>query len=142
VFSTSSASAASATSVPVRCREFGTSRALGNEPALGPEGPQRPGPCDRHHVGVEEGLRRFWFEFEDADPHGCRLPYRCGVTGWSERDALELVGNIYCEQGLPPTPQSVIPDFDVSTLDDDQNVRPNLGVPVWRGIWYPFVTRS
>jgi len=91
---------------------------------------------------VDDELRRFWFEFNEVDEHGCRLPYRCGVTGWSESDALALVGETYCEKRLPPTPTVARHDFDVSTLDADQNLRPNLGVPVWRGIWYPFITNA
>jgi hypothetical protein len=31
--------------------------------------------------------------------------------------------------------RSVIEDVDVSTLD--QRVRPNMLVPIWRGIWFP-----
>jgi hypothetical protein len=36
---------------------------------------------------------------------------------------------------LPPT-RRVIEDVDVSTLDAG-HVRPNMGVPVWRGVWWP-----
>jgi hypothetical protein len=87
-------------------------------------------------------LHRFWFEFEEWDVHGCRPPFRCGVTAWSREDALALIADAYCNLGASPVPVSVVPDFDVSALDDDLNIRPNIGVPVWRGIWYPFITRS
>ena len=91
---------------------------------------------------MADDLVRFWFEFPEHDDHGCRLPYRCGVSAWSEDDALALVGETYCADKNPPFPTLVVPDFDVSTLDGDETVRPNMGVPVWRGIWYPFITRS
>ena len=29
---------------------------------------------------MDDDLRRFWFRFPASDEHGCRLPYRCGVT--------------------------------------------------------------
>jgi hypothetical protein len=91
---------------------------------------------------TDEGLRRFWFDFDGRDRHGCILPSRCGVTAWNETDALALVAETYCQRGEAPTPRSTIPDFDVSELDEDASVRPNVGVPVWRGIWYPFITRA
>ncbi len=87
-------------------------------------------------------LRRYWFEFDDFDGCGCKLPHKCGVTALDRADALRMVANEYCAQLVRPTPQRTIEDVDVSTLDDDLNVRPNIGVPVWRGIWYPFVTRT
>jgi hypothetical protein len=90
----------------------------------------------------DEDLRRFWFVFDECDRHGCKLPYRCGVTAWNETDALRLVAETYCERSEPPTPQTTIPDFDVSELDEDQCVRPHMGVTVWRGIWFPFITRT
>ncbi len=91
---------------------------------------------------VPDDLIRFWFEFPEQDDHGCRLPYRCGVSAWSEGDALRLVGDTYCQEKVAPRPTVAVPNFDVSRLDGDENVRPNLGVPVWRGIWYPFITTS
>ena len=91
---------------------------------------------------VDEDLRRLWFEFDEADPHGCRLPLQCGVTAWNEADALALVADTYCDEDQPPTPRSAIADFDVSQLDVDTTVRPNIGVPAWRGIWYPFITTT
>ena len=95
-----------------------------------------------HPFKVGQDLHRYWIEFRDSDAHGCRLPSRCGVTAWSESDALDLVAEMYCARDEAPAPSSIVSDFDVSELDDDANVGPNLGVPVWRGIWYPFLTRS
>jgi hypothetical protein len=88
----------------------------------------------------DRDLRRFWFEFDARDRHGCDLPSQCGVTAWNELDALTLVAESYCEKDELPSPNTSIHDIDVSKLHDP-HIRPNIGVPVWRGIWYPFLTR-
>jgi len=35
-----------------------------------------------------------------------------------------------------PAFSRIVENIDISTIED-MNVRPNLGVPVWRGVWYP-----
>jgi hypothetical protein len=83
-------------------------------------------------------LRRYWIEFEvDAPEH---LPLGtllgCGVTGYDQEDALQLLRqHIFDGAPLPPI-RRLIEDVDISILDAN-HVRPNMGVPVWRGVWFP-----
>ncbi|MFI9407348.1 hypothetical protein [Nocardia sp. NPDC052316] len=86
-------------------------------------------------------LRRFWIEF-DCD-HGSDLwwisPY-AGVTGFDEQDCLAMVADLLADdEELPPVRRITV---DVS-LAEQLPVNPlALGVPVWRGVWYPPVNLS
>jgi hypothetical protein len=82
-------------------------------------------------------LRRFWFQFEgDA----CELPPRlglgCGISAWSEADALELLHACVFKGKPSARIKSIEADIDDSTLDPS-HVRPNMGVCVQRGVWFP-----
>ena len=76
-------------------------------------------------------LRRFWFRFEgdSASPLGY------GVTAWTEEDAGDIRREKIFE-GRPLPAGSIARDVDVSTLDA-RHIRPNMGTPAWRGIWFP-----
>ena len=80
-------------------------------------------------------LRRFWFEFEPDS----KLPNflrRYVVTAWTYEDALHLLQErVFRDAPLPPIHGST-EDVDISTLDAG-HVRPNMGVVIWRGVWYP-----
>ena len=83
-------------------------------------------------------LRRFWIKFnlrlEDAPPVG--VLSGCGVTAYSLEDAYEIIGKqIFAGEALPGI-QKEIEDVDVSTLDL-RHVRPNMGDPTKRGVWFP-----
>jgi hypothetical protein len=83
-------------------------------------------------------LRRFWFEFDVSGssdlPAGIRMG--CGVTAHTHEDAGLLVQErVFRGASLPPITQ-LVPDVDVSTLDPG-HVRPNMGNPAVRGIWFP-----
>ena len=83
-------------------------------------------------------LHRYWFEFDlvaEGSPwaHGV---LGCGVTAWVEEDAGALLReHVFDGADLPPI-WRIIKDIDISTLDGN-HICPNLGVPVWRGVWYP-----
>jgi hypothetical protein len=83
-------------------------------------------------------LRRYWFRFRlaaDAAPApGVRLG--CGVTAYNYEDALHLLLQVVFTNDVLPPIQEVIEDVDVSTLDAN-HVLPNMGVPIWRGVWFP-----
>jgi hypothetical protein len=60
----------------------------------------------------------------------------CGVTAYSYEDALVVLRERRFKNDLLPSIHKVIEDIDVSTLDPG-HVLPNIGVPIWRGIWFP-----
>jgi hypothetical protein len=94
-------------------------------------------------------LRRYWIEFEVSPLSSIDLLAvvseslyawwirRCGVTAFSQEDALNLIRQQLWlfEMPLPPI-RNIIEDVDVSTLDP-WRVLPQMGPPIWRGIWYP-----
>ena len=100
------------------------------------------------------GLTRFWFEFDlppsppprvgdGVSVDGAdwwqpirRLTYGIGATGWDREDCLRMVQwHLLDGEELPPL-KRVIEDVDVRTLDQSHVAR-NMGVCVWRGIWWP-----
>jgi hypothetical protein len=80
-------------------------------------------------------LQRFWFKFRNG-AHPTILSLGCGVTAYDLSDAHEIlreqVFSIYQEQLVV----QVIADIDVSTLDE-KHIRPNMGNPAVRGLWFP-----
>jgi hypothetical protein len=92
---------------------------------------------------------RFWLGFDlaglgpdvafgglslDGGSPAHRLCWRgVGVTGYDLDDCLALVADMLQPEPLPPL-RTTVRDIDVSTLDVDSRW---LGVPVWRGVWYP-----
>ena len=88
-------------------------------------------------------LHFYWIEFVSALPRWSEsdalsgwLHKVCGVTAFTLDDALFLVSKQVCSgRPLPPV-QSVIEDVNLSTLDRG-HVLPNIGVPVFRGVWFP-----
>ena len=97
---------------------------------------------------MENGLRRFWIEFdlasieaaddiEDAFTFGY-VRNGLGVTGVDLDDCLGIVrARIFNGAALPALAR-VVEDVDVSTLSEEIVV-PNMKPPVWRGIWFPGV---
>jgi hypothetical protein len=80
-------------------------------------------------------MRRCWIEF-DQD-HGSVLwwisPY-AGVTGFDEQDCSAMVAELLPDAELPSVRRITV---DIS-LAEELPVNPlALGVPVWRGVWYP-----
>ncbi|MBF6080272.1 hypothetical protein GV791_10130 [Nocardia cyriacigeorgica] len=86
-------------------------------------------------------VRRFWIEF-DSDRRADRWwvgPY-AGVTGFDEQDGLTLVAELLGDDAELPPIRHITPDF---SLNQKLPVNPlALGVPVWRGVWYPPVNLS
>lgn len=78
-------------------------------------------------------MNRYWLEFEEPSDNGG--PSLVGVTALDLEDALRLVGDAWFEGKPVPRPTAVTEHVDVSTLPEW--VRQNMGVPTWRGIWYP-----
>ena len=83
-------------------------------------------------------MQRFWFEFAVEDPRSLPAGTRmgCGVTANSEEEALDfLKERVFKGQPLPAIGKKVL-DVDVETLDAN-HVRPNMGNPATRGVWFP-----
>ncbi|MET7770533.1 hypothetical protein [Nocardia sp. NPDC005366] len=78
-------------------------------------------------------VRRFWIEFDlsEYDPYNrpAMLVPGVGVTGFDERDCLTMVADLH-GGALPPVLR-ITPDISLADW------RGPIGVPVWRGVWYP-----
>ena len=99
-------------------------------------------------------LVRYWFEFDLTDlepprPAGriihCGGTYAfrllgngVGVTGYDEADCLAIIDDAIAEEPLPPVIRADA-DVDVSSLPIDPKF---VGVPAWRGVWFPPLNRA
>ncbi len=82
-------------------------------------------------------LHRYWFTFEQsASPSVLNLG--CGVTAFDGKDAQKLVEDRVFPVFGARTIVSVAEDIDVQTIEEG-HVRPNMGSPVVRGVWFPLV---
>lgn len=77
---------------------------------------------------------RYWLEFDDlADPN---LPAEVGVTASDIAEAISLVRSRWeVPESRPLAPKRIIEGVRLDQLPDW--VHASVGVPVWRGIWYP-----
>lgn len=86
-------------------------------------------------------LRRYWFEFDISDQDLQRystysgLRRGCGVTAYNYEGALLLLDQQIFRGDPTPRIQRVVENVDVLSLDE--HILPNIGVPIWRGIWFP-----
>ena len=83
-------------------------------------------------------LHRYWFQFELTvhNPHPSGTVAGCGITALNYEDALKILQeHVFTQQKLPPICR-VIEDVDIATLDPN-HVRPNMGLPIKRGVWFP-----
>lgn len=85
-------------------------------------------------------LNRYWFKFaEGGNP--AFLDLGCGITAYDEVDAREILRDeVFSLYGSRDVVE-VIADVDIQTLEAN-HVRPNMGVPVWRGVWFPNLQSS
>jgi len=83
-------------------------------------------------------LIRFWFKFNltlrDPQPPGVLIG--CGVTALDEADAIRILRNVVFLSHPFPQITALLADVDISTLDQ-RHVRPNMGDPSRRGVWFP-----
>ncbi len=81
-------------------------------------------------------VRRFWIRF-DVDSGRSFWPgsQGVGVTGFDERDCLSMVADLLPEGAVLPPIRHITVDI---SLAEKLPLNPShLGVPVWRGVWYP-----
>lgn len=79
-------------------------------------------------------VRRFWIEFDVRD---CPAPWfgkAIGVTGFDVRDCLSMAADLVTDGPLPPVRRITV---DISLAAPLPLNPRHLGVPVWRGVWYP-----
>ncbi len=87
-------------------------------------------------------MRRYWFEFEITDNDLRQyatysgLGWGCGVTAVDYDDALRVLTESIFHADPMPKIRHYVEDVDISTLDKS-HVLPNMGVPTWRGVWFP-----
>ena len=79
-------------------------------------------------------LRRYWFTFEWLPTSMLNLG--CGVTAFDRDAAIALIKRHLVPDQPMPAITSVTEDVDIRTLEAN-HLRPNMGVPVWPGIWFP-----
>lgn len=77
--------------------------------------------------------RRFWIEFDRHESAYTRLREGVGVTGFDVPDCLSMVAEQVADGPLPPVRRITA---DIS-LAEPMRLNRCLGVPVWRGVWYP-----
>jgi hypothetical protein len=83
-------------------------------------------------------LTRFWFTFNLTlrDPHPPGVLMGCGVTAFGAEDALRILKeNVFVSHCFPEIEETLM-DVDISKLDQG-HVRPNMGDPSRRGVWFP-----
>lgn len=82
-------------------------------------------------------LDRYWFTFEkSADPSPLNMG--CGITAFDLQDAKNLLKKMVFPMFGNRSIASFIEDVDASTLEQN-HVRNNMGSPVVRGVWFPFI---
>ena len=85
-------------------------------------------------------LKRYWFEFdisgENLSQFGYLPMHGCGITAYDYNDALNIMRHFILRSDDLPKFTRIVENIDVSTLED-KHIIPNLGVPIWRGVWFP-----
>jgi hypothetical protein len=80
-------------------------------------------------------LKRFWFKFVQLPPSPLNLG--CGITAYDYDDAIVLLKErVFSRSDQVPEIVSFVEDIDISSLNE-KHVKPNMEVPVIRGIWFP-----
>jgi hypothetical protein len=80
-------------------------------------------------------LKRFWFTFESSSIPSI-LNLGCGVTAYDLPDAQALLQRTVFPAYGDRCVKSITENIDISTLEE-KHVRPNMGNPVVRGVWFP-----
>ena len=88
-------------------------------------------------------LHFYWIEFASPLPWGGEelapdtwFNKVCGVTAFTLDDALYVICAQRCCGRLLPPVSTAIEDFNLEALDPG-HVRRHIGVPIFRGVWYP-----
>lgn len=82
-------------------------------------------------------MTRYWFEFSGSlqeFPSGLILG--CGVTAYDYADAISILRQKVFKGKELPEIKSIVENIDIRTLDNG-HIRPNMGDPTLRGVWFP-----
>ena len=80
-------------------------------------------------------LHRYWFQFARVLPPDI-LNTGCGITAYDVDDARKMLDEYVFSVYQSRAVLSVAEDIDISSLEET-HVRPNMGNPIIRGIWFP-----
>ena len=80
-------------------------------------------------------LTRYWIKFETQAAYE-PLIVGCGVTAYNKDDVVILIDEVLFKYFDKRQIAEIIPNIDIQTLEAS-HIRPNMGNPVVRGIWYP-----
>ncbi|MQY31644.1 hypothetical protein [Nocardia aurantia] len=78
--------------------------------------------------------RRYWIEFDRHESPDLWFWPGVGVTGFDVPDCLSMVADLIPANPLPPIRRITV---DISLAEPLPVSGRYLGVPVWRGVWYP-----
>jgi hypothetical protein len=85
-------------------------------------------------------LTRYWFEFEGAAsdmsvPDDIRA-FGCGVAAFGRDDALKVLEESVFKSMPMPDVRMITENVSIESLEEN-HVRPNIGDPNIRGVWFP-----
>lgn len=82
-------------------------------------------------------LHRYWLKFARSSKPSI-LNIGCGITAHDLEDAKHIFeSDVVPVYGIREI-HEIVEDIDVSTLDE-AHVRPNMGIPSNRGVWFPLL---
>jgi hypothetical protein len=80
-------------------------------------------------------FHKFWFEFETLN-YPTQLNRGCGVTARDKEDAIALITAKVFGNKEVPIITNIIENVELDELNQS-HVRPNIGDPEIRGVWFP-----
>jgi len=83
-------------------------------------------------------LIRYWveFSFENYNDLPAGISMGCGVTAYSQDDAIRVLNEkVFREKSMCPI-KKLIENVDIRILDQN-HVIPNMKTPAERGVWFP-----
>ncbi|WP_139093213.1 hypothetical protein [Pararhizobium polonicum] len=82
-------------------------------------------------------LHRYWFRFLPSEEASV-LNLGCGVTAYSTSDAEQMIHALVFPLFGEREIEKIVEDIDVRSLEEN-HVRPNMGNPAARGVWFPLI---
>jgi hypothetical protein len=83
----------------------------------------------------DQALHRYWLRFDPTRPIPVGFQMGCGITAFSQDDAMRLLRKVYPER-FEIRVSEVVTDVALSDLES-RHVIPNIGDHTQRGVWFP-----